>query len=415
MRFLLLPASNTLSHLAKCLALRDVLLARGHEVHLAVTRGRSAFLRRLGVPHELVPDLQEADGAAAPTFAWFRPARFEGCVRAELALIRRLRPDRVLGVFRFTGAVAARLAGVPYDALVCGCMTPACDETLGFAPGEEGEALQAEALAFFRRAAAARVAPALARLGLPAATDAWELLLGDRTFLWDTPEFQPLRPREGLLHVGPVTWSGWPTDGSALERLAALRPPLAVVALGTGGGHDRVAARLVELLLRLDFSVAVAGGGGAPGPAAAGARVAHFDFLPVEAALERAAVVACHGGQGIVLEALRQRVPLLVMPFQPEQAQNGRCLERLGCGLRLEHGAPAHPDAPRTEDAFLARPVETLARRVARFLGDPGGFARRAAAARMLARCGGVAALAAGLERPLSGASARRVDRRLSR
>lgn len=400
MRFLLTAAGNTLSHVAKCLALRDALAARGHEVHLAASASRSPFLREAGVPHEVLPEPGDVDHAPAPTLAWFRAPRFEACVRAEADLIRRLRPDRVLGVFRFTGAVSARLAGVPYDALVCGCMTPACEETLGYAPGEAGEPEQAEAVAFFRRAAASRAAPALQRLGAGPVDDAWALLLGDRTFLWDTPQFQPLRPTPGIVHVGPVQWEGWPVDRGAVERLGALRPPLAVVSFGTGGGHGAVALRLSEVLRRLGYSVALAAGGRAEdGWPAPGATFAAFDFLPVERALERAAVVACHGGQGIAFEAMRHGIPLLVVPFQPEQAQNGRCLERLGCGLRLANVPPFLPGAAPVEDRFLARPTDEVAAQVAAFLADPSGPARRAKAARAVSATGGVAALVAQLER----------------
>ncbi|MGE5385750.1 MAG: glycosyl transferase, partial [Betaproteobacteria bacterium] len=103
-RFLLHPCNNTLSHVAKCLALREVLQSRGHEVLLSVSAGRAAFLERIGEKDYFVlPDIQEADGAPIPGFCWFRPERVEACVQAEVKLLRELRPDAVLGVFRFTG------------------------------------------------------------------------------------------------------------------------------------------------------------------------------------------------------------------------------------------------------------------------------------------------------------------------
>jgi UDP:flavonoid glycosyltransferase YjiC (YdhE family) len=36
-----------------------------------------------------------------------------------------------------------------------------------------------------------------------------------------------------------------------------------------------------------------------------------------------------------VFDALYHKIPVVVMPFQPEQAHNGVCLERLGGGGRL--------------------------------------------------------------------------------
>ena len=114
MKFLLEPCNNTLSHVAKCLALREVLVARGHQVLLAVLAGRARFLDRMGVGgYEMLPDIQEADAGPSPSFAWVRPARVEACIRAEVELLRRLRPDRVLGVFRFTGPLSAdRMADI---------------------------------------------------------------------------------------------------------------------------------------------------------------------------------------------------------------------------------------------------------------------------------------------------------------
>jgi len=76
---------------------------KGHEVILAVSGERSDFVKGLGIDHRVLPDIQEGDGAGYPTAEWFRdPARMEACIRAETALIKDCRPDRVLGVFRFT-------------------------------------------------------------------------------------------------------------------------------------------------------------------------------------------------------------------------------------------------------------------------------------------------------------------------
>lgn len=69
MRFLLEPCNNTLSHIAKCLAVRDCLQARGHEVFLAVAPSRVPFLDGLGVPHAVLADIQEADGGPSPSIA----------------------------------------------------------------------------------------------------------------------------------------------------------------------------------------------------------------------------------------------------------------------------------------------------------------------------------------------------------
>jgi UDP:flavonoid glycosyltransferase YjiC (YdhE family) len=338
MRLLLLSGNNSLSHVAKCLALRERLRERGHGIALAVSGQRSPFLRLLDVPHEIVPDIQEADLGAAPSIAWFkRPERFRRCVQAEVELIRSLAPDRILGVFRFTSAVSARITGVPYDALLCGCMLAQYRAPLGFEPGEAGCEKQYRYLRLFQDVCAPRVNRALTSFGLPPVSDLRELLAGERTFLWDPPEFSPLPPLPGVHRVGPIWWTGWPRNGFDLEAALAAGSPLAVVAFGTGDPPTAVAERLVPLLLRQGYGVVLAAGGQERllGLFEGERHVVRFAFVPLQEVLPRAALLVCHGGQTLVFEALRQRVPVAVMPFQPEQAENGRCLERLGCGARL--------------------------------------------------------------------------------
>lgn len=399
-RFLLLPGNNTLSHVAKCLALRSVLEARGHEAVLAVSAARAAFLDRLGERrYHLLPDIQEADGGALPGFVWFRPERVETVVRAETQLIREIQPDAVLGVFRFTGPLSAALTSIPYDSLICGAMTPALPDVLGFAADEPGAAAQAEALQFFRRTCAQRLQPALQTLGLPRVDDILRLQVGRRTFLWDTPEFQPLPPMPGYSHVGPIDWNGWPQPAVGLEALDRLQGKIAFVSFGTGHAPPALLRHLIDALWQQGYAVALAlGGQSATGLPNDPVRLAVFEFLPVELILERAALVVCHGGQLLIFEALRQRRPVFVLPLQPEQAQNGVCLERLGCGRRLLRCVVFTGMAAELEAAFIARPAQEIADEMSTLLDHPQTPARLTLAAEQLARYRGAEALAEALE-----------------
>lgn len=397
---LLLPGSNTLSHIAKALVLRTSLQAHGHTVSLAVNAARADFLARIGVPFDhCLPDLQDADGGNRPSTFWFRPERVETVVRAETALIRALRPQRVFGVFRFTAPISAALAGIPCDSLSCGAMLPALPTPLGFHPDEPGAAAQGDALAFFRQACARRMAPALERLGHRPVADLLDLQFGARTYLWDYPEFQPLPATPGVHHVGPLFWSGWPAPPLDEGALAALCGPLAFVAFGTGHAPPRLLRHLIDALWARGYAVALALGGQPAAPVLAAlphdpTRLAVFDFLPAARVLPRAALVVCHGGQLLIFEALAQRVPVFVLPLQPEQAQNGLCLERLGCGKRLLTGVVYTGDPGAIDTAFLARPVNAVADDFAAVLDPPQTPARLATIAAAQARYRGAEALA---------------------
>ena len=347
MRVLLLPGSNALSHMAKCLGVRTLLERRGHHVTVAASRRGSAFLDQIGVPHVVLPDIQEADLGSSPSIAWFkRPERLEACVQSEIALIRRIEPDRIVGVFRFTAGVSARVTRIPFDALLCGCMLPQCRLPLGFAPGEAGAEKQIRYLRVFQDLCAPRVNRTLERYGLAPVQDIRELLVGDRTFLWDPEEFFPFPVPERTVRIGPSWWDGWPREEFKMEDVIALGPRIAVLSLGTGGAPAQVVDKLLPLLVRMGYGVVVAGGGSlvATGAAPAGSPVVGFRFASLQDLLPRASLLVCHGGQSTVFEGLRHRVPIVVMPLQPEQAHNGVCLERIGCGARLVPPTPCTSD-----------------------------------------------------------------------
>jgi len=124
-----------------------------------------------------------------------------------------------------------------------------------------------------------------------------------------------------------------------------------------------------------------------------------FEFLPFAGVLGRASLVVCHGGQGLIFEAMRQRIPVFALPLQPEQAQNGLCVERMGCGRRLLHGVVFTGHIASAEKAFLARPVNLLAEEMSAFLADEQTPARLAWASDQIGRYRGAIALATHMEK----------------
>ncbi len=341
MKFLLVPGNNSLSHVAKCAALEAALSRRGHSVLIAVARRYSDFLERLSLAHTIVPDIQESDGGALPSLAWFRSQDLlEGCIRAEIDLLKSFRPDRVLGVFRFTLKVSAAVLGIPYDAVACGCMMPDVDEVLGFGPDEDRAGDQALYLDNFFRFTARRMALVMERFGIEPVRDIRNLLVGERTFLWDYPQFMPLPELDGRFHVGPLSWGKWPVVCAPPDPYLKNDRPLALVSLGTRQADRAVVVKAVRCLLECGYNVLVAcgGNGNLMGILPEEPRVKCWWFAPLGQILCHADLMVCHGGQMTIFEALQHRVPVLVIPSQPEQAHNGVCVERIGCGLRL---APA--------------------------------------------------------------------------
>ena len=358
MKFLLVPENNSLSHIAKALVIRRGLLERGHEVLLAVGRRRAPFLEQINTPYAVLPDIQEQDCAGFPSVAWFRDAAaIRGVIEAERRLLEDYCPDRVLGIFRFTLKASAQLAGIPYDSLICGCLLPGACDAYGYLPGESGAQQQAELMSGFFRYAGARLNRAMADCGLPGVTDAREMLLGERTFLWDYPEFFPAELPPGCVHVGMLNCTDWPMDQSDWQDFEQFEGrPLAVLTFGTCVGDREIARFIKQQLGELGFHVLLAAGG-QPEMVKGLKRspwLSVCSFAPLHQLWPRVRLLVSHGGQATVFEALRHRVPVAVFPFQPEQAHNGACLESLGCGKRLTPGQPFLGKPKVYEEALLA-------------------------------------------------------------
>jgi UDP:flavonoid glycosyltransferase YjiC (YdhE family) len=338
MRFLFVPGNNSLSHAAKCLTISERLISRGHECLIAITRGNAQFLKNLDHEHVILPDIQESDGAGFPSISWFTDRhRIIEAIKAETALLNECRPHRVIGVFRFTLKASAQIAGIPYDSLICGCMTPYSQSVLGIPDDEPDQEFSKNNINMFFLSAGLKFNRALLHLGIDKVSDIRETLMGDRTFLWDFPEFNPVSEKEGMIHVGPLSWDKWPYDTLDINSVINGGSPLAVISFGTCATNAAITKRMIRVLVDMGYRVIVAGGG----QMVASDKVPEQDgvtaclFAPLERILPHASLIISHGGQMTVFEALHNKVPVIVMPFQPEQAHNGICLERIGCGRLL--------------------------------------------------------------------------------
>ncbi len=401
MRYLLIPGNNSLSHVAKCLAIGEVLLSKGHETLVAVNQKHAQFLKKIDVDHLVLPDIQEIDMSPFPTTAWFKqPMRIIDCIKKEAALLASYRPDRVLGVFRFTSKASAQLAGIPYDSLICGCMLPKSPEVLGFSKNEAGIALQIENLKGFYQYAGLKMSIALNSLGLSKISDIRYMLKGDRTFLWDIPEFAAIRKEKNIIHVGPVFWDHWPHDRMPKNTISSDKHPLAVLTFGTCTMSVPAAKRIVGILLDLGYYVIIVAGGqkGLLKIMPQHPRVTTINFVPLRKIFPHSSLVICHGGQMTVFDALSNNTPIVVMPFQPEQAHNGVCLERLGCGCRLIPPQPFRQNPWVFTDALNAMSDDEIKSKIKNLVNNPQTASRLAEIKEILDRYNGADTLAAMLE-----------------
>jgi MGT family glycosyltransferase len=176
----------------------------------------------------------------------------------------------------------------------------------------------------------------------------------------------PLRTPE---HHAPGDWAIDP------ER------PFIFASLGTlQGGRMNMFRQIAKACARLDAQLMVAHCGGLD--PAQQARLTRsgatwvVDFAPQQWVLDKADAVITHGGLNTVMDAIKARTPVLVMPIGFDQPGVAARVSHAGVGMNLSRRARA----PRIHDALtrlLEHPLEPLHRLAAEL--DQAGGTRRAA------------------------------------
>jgi UDP:flavonoid glycosyltransferase YjiC (YdhE family) len=338
MKFLIIPGNNSLSHGLKSISIQQRLNLYGHESLIAICSDKAGFYKDYNASYTILPDIQEIDGSPYPTINWFRDREhIIRCIDAEKSLIENYRPDRVLGVFRFTLKAVSSICGIPYDSLACGCMLPHMSGALGFHNDADDPENNRDFINMFFRAAGMKMNRVLSMLGNKPVEDIRDMLVGERTFLWDIQEFMPLPGKKDFIHVGPLSWNNVNHDDVDFNPPVNDSKPLAVLAFGTCNGNIPQMFRLKDVLCKMGYRVIVAAGGQEKlySSFKNDTDVSSYLFAPVDKILSHASLIVCHGGQMTIFEALAHGVPVAVIPFHPEQAHNGLCLERIGCGCML--------------------------------------------------------------------------------
>jgi len=344
-RVLCLAEAVTLAHVARPLSLAAQLDAGRYQVAVACDERYAAFVHAQGCEHQPLRSIPSAQFTQAllqgdPVYDH---ATLQAYVQADRALIQAWRPDLVVGDFRLSLSVSARLEGVPYVAISNAYWSPRYRTRLPTPVLPMTRRLPLPVAELFFRigqpAAFAWHARAMNRLraqhGMPGFggdlrrvyTDADHLMLADVESLYPVP------PAPGQRFVGPLTWSprmappAWWADTLSQAR------PVVYVTLGSSG-PGALLPDVVQALSSLDVQVLVSTAG-APLPAPLPANVRAEPYLPGDAATARASLLVCNGGSLTVQQAMMCGVPVLGLTTYMDQMLNMAPIEAAGAGLSL--------------------------------------------------------------------------------
>lgn len=413
-------------HINRCLALARALERRGWEVTFALEGQHATRIEKMGMsvqrPHRaplrpmrrlgrLVTRWRRPPPSPAYLLftdmsyqivrdGFYAPDVVRRAAEADIALVRRLEPDVLIGdTWPLTHMVGIR-TGLPVVQIIKTILHPQHPDLYWWDAPPPG-LISPDVRPAFN--------PVLESWGMAPIRRAEDTLQGDLFIVPGIPTLDPLPDRITRTHyVGALIGSGGAPEPAAPEWLDRIPRDRPLVYITMGGGAEPVDAR--RLCATLYASVADApwqvilstGQGVSPDTLPHPPKnVIVRDWVPGTAVIRRSALVVYHGGYGTTMELVRYGVPAVVLPFHSEQESNGRRLEACGAAkvlspasnhetMRLVHSRwPCgefttwiQPESPLTPD--------TLHEAIAQMLTDPGYHSAACALKEESDRYGGV-------------------------
>ena len=343
LKVLFFAEGATLAHVA-----RPLILAKGLDPNcFDVTLCRPASYSRLtdGLPFRVVNlDCQDASvfarrlASGSPLYDFETLSTY---VRADLSLIDHEKPDVVIGDFRLSLSVSARLRATPYITVCDAYWSPEAPlipalpvmSFTHFAPLGICESIfrLVSPLAF--RFHALPMERLRAKFGLaPLGYDLRHCYTdADLRLFANFPALFPeVRPHAGADFIGPIAWS--PNANGNIDFLSSGDQPLVYITMGSSGDLS-ILAHIIPIFEELGSRIVVTTAGRPLPFKPQSQNTKVFDFLPGAAVCQKASLVVCNGGSPTTNQALKCGVPVLGIPQNMDQFLNMRAVEAYGAGL----------------------------------------------------------------------------------
>ena len=362
-RILFFAEAVTLAHVARPIALARGLAASTCESFFASDTRYRRFL--VGEALHALPLRSISSAQFLRSLAKGSPVYDVETLRAyvseDLKLIHSVKPDLIVGDFRLSLSVSARLAGIPYAAISNAYWSPYYARKaypLPVLPITRVLPLSV-ANTLFRLAqplAFAFHCRPLNRIrqehGLPSLGMDLRRIYSDADYVLyaDTPGMFPTENLPANHHyLGPIIWSPPVEFPPWWNELPADRP-IIYVTLGSSG--QALMSRLVlDTLAELPVTV-LASTAGSVVTKGYPPNVFVADYLPGAEAAARSQLVICNGGSPTSQQALAAGVPVLGIASNMDQFMNMDAIVRQGAGAILR--------ADRANPAGIQQAVQTL-------------------------------------------------------
>lgn len=290
-------------------------------------------------------------------------------VRDDLELISSLSPDLIVGDFRLSLTVSARIANIPYLSITNAYWSPYARQRYPIP-----EHIMARVLGVNLAEQVFRVARpvifAFHAIPLNRVRREWgQDLLGanlgrvytdaDHVLYADVPGFIDMRDLPENHHfIGPILWSPPQAYPDWWDRVATDRPIIYVTPGSTG--DDRLLSTVLAALADMPVRVIAATAGRFAGTAWPG-NAYLAKYLPGIESAERSSLVICNGGSPTTQQALAAGKPVIGICSNLDQYLNMQAVQQFGAGFLMRSGKVTASDIQSGVKQLLENPRYGLA------------------------------------------------------
>lgn len=379
-RIVFFAETVTLAHVARPITLARGLAPEKFDVTLAWHPRYETLFPDLPFPTRTIRSIEPAQFLATldsgrPSYDVPTLIRY---VEEDLAVLDELNPDIVVGDFRLSLSVSARLRKIPYVNITNAYWSPYADVEIpvpDVPPLRNLPPMLARALfrlvrpfAFARNAEPMRAVHRHFGIPPPPPDVRAAYTFADYVTYVDLPELVPMKTLPSThAFIGPLLWSPEGHYPAWWEEVRDMDAPKVYVTLGSSGAQSILPGILSALAdTRCVALIATAG---RPVEVPRSARLFVADYLPGAEAAALSAVVICNGGSPTSYQALSQGSPVLGICTNLDQQLNMSTLQAAGLGLS-QVMSRAEPDSIRKalirllEDGDYRTRAVALARRL---------------------------------------------------
>ena len=344
-RILFVSESVTLAHFARPFELSNTLSENDYDIHFACDSIYQQFLQASKHTLHTINSIssEQFKQALAKGNPVYEYATLKKYTEEDLALIDRVKPDLIVGDFRISLAVSARLAQIPYATISNAYWSPyapkqypaPCLPLTKYLGITAGSFLFKIAAPIAFKVHALPMRRLQSHFGLPK----MELDLrrvyteADYTLYADIPSLFPLNNSpDNHLFIGPILWSPPITEPDWWDLLPKDRS-IIYVSMGSSGSHLAL-QKILSAFNREELTVIAS----VAGVKVSLPQVSNFftaDYLDGNAAAKRADLVICNGGSLTCQQAFAHGKPVLGIAANMDQFLNMAGVCRVNAGLLL--------------------------------------------------------------------------------